>query len=565
LLRRGAAVLRTELRLHPRPFAVGVAGAMLYAAATVGTSWVIGRVVDRVVRPRFLDGDVSTGAVVVAGLAITFVGVLRATGIVVRRAGATRAKLRIEASLREQVVERFEQLPLAWHQARPTGELLSYTVADVEAATEVLAPLPYATGVVTLLFVATAWMVASDPVLAMVALVLLPALLTVNFLYQRRIEGPAGVEQQAIGRVSAVAHESFDGALVVKALGMEDREAMRFAVAADALCEAKVRVAALRARFDATLDALPALGTIVVLVVGAWRVERGAISEGTLVAFVSLLTLLLLPLRLIGYVLGDLARTVAGWDRVRAVLDEPVPPPTPPQPPKPPLALVADGVTFAYPGDPPVLHDLSLAVEAGRTVAVVGPTGSGKSTLLSVLAGLLPPAAGCVRVAGDVALAFQEAFLFSASIAENILLGRDLDLDEAARVARVDEFVDALPDGYETVVGERGATLSGGQRQRIALARALAGRPHVLLLDDATSSVDPRTEAEILGALPTVLAGATTVMVATRPATIAVADEVLFLDGGRVMARGTHEELLASVPEYAALVRAYQEQAVEQR
>lgn len=557
-------MLRWELSRHPRPFAVGVFGAMVYAFATVGSSWVLGRVVDHVIRPRFETGHVPTGTVMAGAAAIVAVGVLKAAGIVTRRVGASYAKFDVEQTMRVQVVEQYQRLPLSWHRSQSTGRLMATANADVEAATEILAPLPYATGVVTLVLVTTAWMLATDPFLALVSLLLIPGLVLANLEYQRRLERPARLEQDRLGRVSTVAHESFDGAMVVKALGAEDAEAARFRAAAEELRDATIRVATVRAGFEALLDAVPAACTILVLVIGAWRVDAGAITPGTLVAFVNLLTLLVFPLRLIGYVLGDLPRTVAGFDRVIEVLDTPVVD-TPPVVTSTAHGVELDHVTFSYDDNPPAVVDVSARFDAGTTVALVGPTGSGKSTLLLVLARLLPPTAGDVRAPVDIGLAFQEAFLFTETTHDNIALGRDLSratVEAAARIARIHDFVQSLPEGYDTVVGERGATLSGGQRQRVALARALAGAPRLLLLDDATSAVDPSTEAEILGTLGTHLRDTTTIMVATRPSTIALADEVVFLVDGCIEGRGSHVELLEISPGYAQLARAYEQAGV---
>lgn len=581
-LRDGLRVLGVAIAGEPRVFAFSVFASAVYGAMTVAAAQVLGQVVGRVILPALSSRHVTAGALLAAGAAILAVAVLKALGIVGRRLYAGVMQFRLQATYRRRVTRQYLRLPLAWHHQHPTGQLLSNANADVEAAWYPIAPLPMAVGVLVMLVIAAVAMLLADPVLAVIGYLLFPAIAAVNVAYRRGVGPRVARAQRLRAEVSEVAHESFDGALVVKTLGRQREETARFAERATRLRDANIAVGRLRGLFDPALEALPNLGVLVVLLVGAARVAAGAASASTVVQVAYLFTLLAFPVRAIGWVLGELPRSVVGYERVRAVLDATgsMSHGDAALAGQDGAALRAQAVRFGYVDQHDVLRDVSFTVEPGRVVAVVGATGSGKSTLTTLLVRLVDPDAGQVlldgvdlrhtrrgAVAQAAALVGQQAFLFDDTVRGNVTLGRaevgEDDVRAALRLAQADRFVAALPDGVDTRVGERGATLSGGQRQRLALARALAGRPRLLVLDDATSAVDPRVEAAILAGLRDEALGATVVVVAYRRATIALADEIVYLEDGRVADRGAHAELMARAPGYAALLTAYERAAAE--
>ena len=562
MLSRGLRMLRAEVRMHPRLFAAAVGGAAVYGFATVASSWALRWTIDHVVLPRFRSGHVGAGAVAAGCAAIVAVGLVRAGGVVVRRSWAGRTQWAVISTMRDDLGRRYLAQPASWHQRQVTGELVAHVGVDCDAATDALGPLPYATGVVVLLVTATVALLRTDWLLGGIAVVLFPLVSLVNVWYQHRVERPAEEAQALLGELSAQVHESLEGALVVKALGQAEREVTRVAATAAELRVAKVRTAIMRADFESLLDALPAVTNVALVAIGARRVAAGAVTVGDMTSFVYLYGLLVWPLRMIGFLLGGIPRSLAGWERVQSLLAQPVEPDPQQANAVPPAGTGVElrGVRFAYETDRPVLDGVDLAIPVGATVAVVGRTGSGKTTLVQVIAGLLAPDAGVVAVLdGPRRLVFQDALLFAGTITDNVGLWRPLPDGEPARSLRLAaaDFVDDLPDGAATVVGERGVSLSGGQRQRVAAARALAAQPALLLLDDVTSALDPATEATVLANLRTELGGVTTILVASRPSTIALADLVAYLEDGRVVATGPHDELLAGYAGYRALVEAY--------
>jgi ATP-binding cassette, subfamily B, bacterial len=583
IIARGLRVLGRGIREQPRMFTIAVAGSIVFSLLLVANAYVVGAVIGEVAIPAIETGRVEFGLVALGAAALLAISLLRVVSMAVRRIGAGYMQFRLQAAYRRRVTRRYLELPVAWHQRHATGTLLSNANADVESTWFPIAPLPFAVGTVVMLFGALGSVFFVDPVLGLVALAVFPALLVLNVFYSRRMAPRQARAQQLRAEVAAIGHESFDGALVVKTMGREAEETERFRQRAWQLRDAMVRIGRLRGMFDPLLEALPNAGTLAVLLVGAWRLSQGAIDVTALVSVAYLFIVLAFPVRAIGWVLAELPRSVAGWDRVERVLTATGHMPYGPLVPerRGPAVLRFDRVTFAYAEREPVLHEVSFEVPPGRTVALVGPTGAGKSTIATLAARLVDPDDGVVLLDGSdirqlradalaahVALVPQVAFGFDDTVRANVSLDRDgVDDDtvwRALRLAQADGFVAALPDGLDTLVGERGTSLSGGQRQRLTLARALAGNPRLLILDDATSAVDPRVESSILAGLRSGAAPELSVLVvAYRRATITLADEVVYVEQGRVVAHGTHAELLGTVPGYANLVTAYERAEAE--
>jgi ATP-binding cassette subfamily B protein len=575
----GFRVLGVAIRREPWIFTLSTVGSVLFGALTVADAWVLGWSTDHVVLPAFDDGEIGTGLLVAVFALFIGVALLRAVGIVARRLGAGVMQYRMQAHSRREVTRQYLALPMEWHHRHPTGQLLSNANSDVEAAWGPIAPLPMAVGVLAMMVIAVAQMFFADMVLALVGVLVFPAVVIANLAYQRLASPLMTKAQQLRAELSEVAHESFDGAMVVKTLGREREETARFAEKAHLLRDINIRAGRIRAAFDPTLAALPNLGVLVVLVVGVERVLHGATAPGDVVTVAYLLTIVSFPIRAIGWLLGEFPRSVVGYHRVRSVLRATGEMPYGEHRVDPDVTtgarLEVDGLGYRYAPDQPLIEGVSFTVEPGRTVALVGATASGKSTLTTLMARLVDPDEGRLVLDGTdlrdfargalaeaVALVPQSAFLFDDTVRGNVTLGADVSDDDvwaALRAAQADGFVAALPDGLDSRLGERGTSLSGGQRQRISLARALVRKPRLLVLDDATSAVDPEVEARILAALREEGRGSSLVVVAYRKATIGLADEVVHLEDGRIADRGTHLELLERSQAYARLVNAYEQ------
>ena len=499
------------------------------------------------------------------GLAVAGAGVLRLVFSVARRLVAGRVSLGVEYDLRNRMYEHLQSLELAFFDSQQTGQLMSRATVDLQLVRFFLGyGLIWLVQSALTIVIAAGVMIFVDPFLALVALAPTPWVIWIAFRYGQRNRPATQEVQQRIAELTAEAEENIGGVRVVKAFAQEPRQLRRFSKSVARVFDQSMVSTRLRAFYSPFIGFLPQLGLAALLLVGGRQAINGAITIGEFIAFYGYVLMLTGPMRGLGMALGMAQRAVAAGTRVFELLDR-----TPQLVAAPDAAPLPSGgghvelrdVSFAYDGGEPVLDDVNLDVEAGHTVALVGPTGSGKSTLIMLIPRLYDVSEGSVRVDGvdvrsldpaslrrEVAVVSEDAFLFSASLRENIAYARpdspDDEVIAAADRAGLGELIDSLPDGLDTLVGERGLTLSGGQRQRVAIARALLSQPRILILDDATSSVDATTESRIKEALREVMEGRTTFVIAHRLSTIALADEVVVLEEGRVAAAGAHDELL---------------------
>ena len=459
------------------------------------------------------------------------------------------------------VISHLVRQPLSFFRRSPTGTLLAHADNDPEAAAAVLHPLPYAIGVIALIGVALAWLISVDVPMAIVSAIVLPATLAINDQFQARAEGPNAAVQEDVAQLAGVVHEMVDGIAAVKALGLERHMMNEARPKIDQLRDHKLQIVRLRSIVTTLESLIPQLINVGLVMLGAWRVQAGAMSIGDVVAIVSLYNLMVWPLQLLAWAMFDMTRSRVGIGRLQGLLNVPPPPPRPGRRPVCAENVIdLDRVSVVHDDGRQALNNVSVGIGRGSVTAIVGATGSGKSTLLSVLAGLDVPTSGTRGTATErIAVVFQEPLVLSGTIEHNLALGAILD-DSAVRVAldasRSSDFIDGLPEGVLTRLGERGVSLSGGQRQRLALARALARSNEVLLLDDTTSALDATTEAHVLSSLRSASLVETMVLVASRPSTITYADTLIVLEAGQVVAQGTHEELRSTSPHYRALVDA---------
>jgi ABC-type multidrug transport system fused ATPase/permease subunit len=563
---------RTFVRLLSflRPYRTGLVVSIVLAVgsqtAQIALVWVTGR---DVIDSALLHRDAHKLWVFVG--AIVVLGAIRAVFMLGRRLLSGRQALDVEMDMRQGLYAHLVRLSFGFYDRHQTGQLMSRATVDLQGVRFFL-------GYGLIFFFQNALTVASVTVvlffvewrLALIGLAISPPLVVLAYRYSHVAHPTLRNVQQKLADVATVAEENIVGVHVVKAFAQEPAEEAKFARRNEALFEETLRANRQRATYVPLISFVPMLAQAAVLLVGARMVVHGSLTPGGFVSFNLYLAMLVTPLRSLGMWVGQAQRATASGERIFQVIDEPEEVADVPEARELPPgdgAIRFDGVSFEYLPGRPVLEDVDLELAPGTTVALIGHTGSGKTTLASLVPRFYDVTAGRVLVDGadvrelaltslrsEIGVIPQDPFLFSTTVRENIAFGRagmsDEEVERAARLAQAHEFVERLPQGYDTVIGERGITLSGGQRQRVAIARALALDPRILILDDATASVDATTEARIRAGLREVMRGRTTLIIAHRLSTIALADEIVVLDDGRIAARGTHGELLETSPVY---------------
>ena len=552
---------------YPRTTLLALGGTLVVTGVAAVIPLIQRQIVDDLVGP-------GHQAVWPLAAALAVAAVISFAGLYVRRYRAGQLSLDVQHDLRTEMFQALSRLDGARQDELHTGQVVSRSISDLSMVQALLSMVPMLLGNAVLFVASLVIMALLSPTLTLIALAVGPALWFISVASRRKLFPASWDAQQQAAAVAGVVDGAVTGVRVVKGFGQEDQETSRLEQASGLLYASRVRAVRLMARYNPALQSVPALGQVGVLALGGWLAIQGSITLGTFVAFSSYLIQLVGPVRALAALVTTGQEARASVIRVFEVIDsEPVIKDRPgalPLPPGP-AGVQLDGVSFSYRPGQPVLRGLSLDVAAGETVALVGTAGSGKSTIVQLLPRFYDVTGGALRVGGRdvrdlateslrgaIGLVSEDSFLFSDTVSANISYGRpdasQAEIVAAARAAEADGFISELPQGYDTVIGEQGLTLSGGQRQRVALARALLTDPRILVLDDATSAVDPRVEAEIHAQLREVMAGRTTLLIAHRRSTLQLADRIAVLDAGRLVNTGTHEELDARCPLYRELI-----------
>ena len=562
--------LLSELRPHGRRLMLILVLVVVAAAAQAGGPWLIGRAIDLYILRGDADGLAWTMLLL---LGVYLVGTFASRGQILQVGSVGQSVL---ASLRERIFERLLRLPLGYFDRRPAGDLMSRVTNDVDTLNQLLSQgITQLLGSLFSLVGIVIAMLLLDWRLALACFAVIPAMLFTNVYFARRARRAFRTTRETVGDVTAGLQEEIVGIREAQAFNRTEANIERFRERNAANRTANVQAVAITSAFAPAIDVLGTFATALVIGYGGYLVVNGTLTVGLLTAFLIYVQQFFRPIQLASQVYTQAQSALAGGERIYNILDERVEPPDPPEAPK--LATVQGrielgNVSFAYEQGRPVLRDISFRVEPGQTVALVGPTGAGKTTIANLIPRFYDASEGAVRIDGhdvreverrslreQIATVLQEPFLFSGTIAENIGYGRmgasRAEIEAAARAVSAHTFIAALPDGYDTTLGAGGGTLSGGQRQLLSFARAVLADPRILILDEATSNIDTRTEALIQKALATLLKGRTSLVIAHRLSTIRDADLVLVIEAGRIAERGAHAELLKKNGLYANLYR----------
>lgn len=568
----GARLVWRSVKARRRLLLPGLVLAVCYSVFRVAVPLLLKKLVD------VASGGASDVVVQTSLLAalILAAGLAQSVFAGMRRYSAIRLAIRIQADLRQRLFEHFQRLSFAFHDTTHTGQLMARANSDVEQVQNLVVYTPLTFANLLTFLAAIGFLLWIDPLLALSAALVLP-LVTLSARALARRLSPVVLElQRRLAELTQVVEEAFRGIRVIKAFGKEDSWQGRLTVTAVETQRAAVEAASIRAKYSPMTTAFSSLAILLMMLVGGVALSRGRISIGDLLAAMFFVQFLSWPLQLMGDLAAQAQRTFVAAGRIAAILETEshvVEKPDAVSPPRAGGEIVFESVSFEYVPGKPVLADVAFRIEPGAAVAFVGPTGSGKSTVGALIPRFYDATSGHILVDGvdvkeyelaslrsRIAVVFEDDFLFTETIFENIAYGSpnasEEDVRRAARLAQADEFIEELPYGYSTVVGEQGMTLSGGQRQRIAVARALLTDPEIVILDAATAAVDAGVEEELVAAVSSAIAGRTAVIVTDRPATIRLAQRVFYMEAGRIVAEGTHEELLAKVPAYRSIMGA---------